>query len=528
MRFSFNPSDLVSSAPLLLLTAAGLLLLLLDAFSRSRLVGKDYMKSMPAETSEAVLLPVAGSRNYLMGLTVLSLVATLVLLAWQAGSIGDKGILLYRDMLIVDRFGLLVSAICVLGALIGVLGAPAYLRAHRMEFGEYYALILFVLAGIVILIQANDLATVFLGVETMSLGAYVLTGSWRRSARSSEAAMKYFLVGAFVSGILVYGIALIYGTTGSTSFSRIREVTGYMQNAPLFCLGWMLLLVSFAFKIGAVPFHMWAPDTYEGAPTPVSGFMMSAVKTAGFAALIRLLVSALPTAALTSYTGWVYPLQVLAVLTMTLGNLAALRQDNVKRMLAYSSISHAGYLLIGVVALGVIGDEARGPILYYLLAYTLTVVGSMGVVAWLGADEKGEERVQLSDWAGLASREPAAALAMTISLLSLAGFPPTAGFFGKFYLFRVALGTPVQAAGAHMDLTWLVLVAIANSLVSVYYYLRLITALYFRPEPAKPATTPIRSAALAGSVLLATLLILGFGLLPEWFSTLSGAATLGR
>lgn len=520
MRFAFNTSDLASSAPLLFLCVAGLLLLLLDAFSRTRIVGKDYMKGMPAETSEAVALPVAGSRNYLMALTVAALFITLLLLAWQAGTLGDKGETIYRNMLIVDRFGLVASGICVLGTLLGVLGVPAYLRAHKMEFGEYYALILFSLAGMVILIQANDLVSVFLGVETMSLGAYVLTGSWRRSARSSEAAMKYFLVGAFVSGLLVYGIALIYGTTGSTSFTRMREVVGYLQNAPLFYLGWMLLFVGFAFKIGAVPFHMWAPDTYEGAPTPVSGFMMSAVKTAGFAALIRLLVGALPSAAVTAYTGWVYPLQALAVLTMTVGNLAALRQENVKRMLAYSSISHAGYLLIGVVALGVVGDEARGPILYYLLAYTLTVVASMGVVAWLGCDEKGEERVQLADWAGLASKEPGAALAMTVSLLSLAGFPPTAGFFGKFYLFRVAL--------EKSELTWLVLVAIANSLISVYYYLRLITALYFKAAPARAATTPIRSTALAWSVFLATLLILAFGLLPERFAALSAAATIGH
>jgi len=518
---TFDISDLLNSSPLLLLTVAGLVLLLLEAFSRVRLVGPDYHHKLPAETSEAVAVPVPGSRTYLMPLTVATLLATLVLLAAQAGSAGGDGVHMYRDMLVLDRFGLMMSGICVLGALLGVMVAPAYLREHKMEFGEYYALILFTLAGMLILIQASDLVSVFLGVETMSLGAYVLTGSWRRSARSSEAAMKYFLVGAFVSGILVYGIALIYGTVGSTSFVEIKHAAPRLAQQPLFYLGWLLLLLSFAFKVGAVPFHMWAPDTYEGAPTPVSGFMMSCIKTAGFAGLIRLCAGVLvaPETATQPFTGWGHILLVLSILTMTLGNLGALQQDNIKRMLAYSSIAHAGYLLLGVAALAWVGDEARGPLLYYLLAYTLTTVGSMGVVAWLGGDDAGQERVRLEDWAGLGQRQPAAALAMTVFLLSLGGFPPTAGFFGKLYLFRVALSRP--------ELLVPVLIAIANSLVSVYYYLRVITAMYFRPAPTKPTTSPIRSGAVSLAMLVAALLVLGFGAMPEWLANLCAAAGLG-
>lgn len=522
---TFDPSDIAKTAPLILCTVAGLLVLLLDAFSRVRLVGKDYHKSMPAETSEAYAVPVAGSRLYLMPLTVLFLFGTMLALAWQWEGAGTSSPI-YRNMLVLDRFGLLISGICSLGALLGVMTAPAYLREHRMEFGEYYALILFSLAGVMILAMANDLVTVFLGVETLSLGVYVLTGSWRRSARSSEAAMKYFLVGSVVSAILLYGIALIYGTAGTTELAAIGQKArdgNTLLSQPLFFIGVMLVLASFAFKVAAVPFHMWAPDTYEGAPTPVTGFMMSAVKTAGFAGLIRLLMVALKSDAMTfGPTGWVPLMSWLAALSMTLGNVAALRQNNIKRLLAYSSVSHAGYLLLGVAALGVVGDEARGPLLFYLLAYTLTTVGSMAVVGWVSGGDVASERLQLDEWAGLAQRRPAAALAMTVFLLSLAGFPPTAGFFGKFYVFRAALMKP--------GLLWLVLVAIVNSVISVYYYLRVITAMYFKEPHGHKAlageSEPPHAASVALSVLLCGLLVLIVGMLPTWFAEITAAAGL--
>ena len=520
----FDTNDLLNSSPLILLTLAGLLLLLLDAFSRTRLVGPEYQRKMPAETSAAVSVPLAGSRGYLMPLAVLSLLGCLVLLAYMPSLLGSsQSISLYRDMLILDRFGLLVSAICVTGALLGVMTAPAFLRAHKMEFGEYYALVLFSLCGMLILIMASDLVSVFLGIETMSLGVYVLTGSWRRSPRSSEAAMKYFLLGAFVSGLMVYGIALIYGTAGTTSLAELHNRAPALSGRPLFYLGWLLLMVTFLFKVATVPFHMWAPDTYEGAPTPVSGFMMTGIKAAAFAGFVRVFAVALgaPETATQSYTGWVHTLYALSILTMTVGNLGALRQDNVKRMLAYSSVAHAGYLLIGVISLVVVGDEARGPLLYYLFAYTLTVVGAMGVVAWVSRDERSSagERLRLEDWAGLGQRKPAAALAMTVFLLSLGGFPPTAGFFGKFYLFRVALDKP--------SLVPLVLVAIANSVVSVYYYLRIVTAMYFKNPPNQPTIAPLESRELSLSVLMAGLLVLGLGAMPEWLSNLCQSATFG-
>lgn len=519
---TFDVNDLLLSLPILILAVAGLVLMLLDAFSRTKLVGAAYQKSMPPETSEAYGVPLPGSRDFLMPVTVLSLAAVLVSLYWLIGQLpAESGAFLYKQMLVVDRFGLFVSGVCVVGALLGVMTVPAYLRSHQFEFGEYYPLVLFSLAGMVMLIMAGDLVTVFLGVETMSLGAYVLAGSWRRNLRSAEAAMKYFLVGAFVSAVLVYGIALIYGTTGTTVLSELRSRAPGMAAKPYFYFGWLLLLVSFLFKVAAVPFHMWAPDAYDGAPSPVTGFLMSGVKVAGFAGLLRLFAVTLgdPANALQSYTGWVHALYAIAALTMTVGNLGALRQDSIKRMLAYSSISHAGYLLLGVVAIPVVGDAARGPVLYYLAAYTLTVVGSMAVVSWQSGNERTGERLLLSDWVGMGQRQPAAALAMTVFLLSLGGFPPTAGFFGKFYVFRMALEKP--------ELLPLVVIGIVNSVISVAYYLRVITSMYFRsPVPgAEPPPVPARSGALVGSVLMAALLVLGVGMFPDLLATLTRAAT---
>jgi NADH-quinone oxidoreductase subunit N len=520
---TFDPTDLSRSAPLLILSVSGILVLMLDAFSRVRLIGQKHHLRMPAETSEAYAVPVAGSRGYLMPITALLLLGALIAIVWQWGDAQPAGTYLYRHMLVLDRFGLFVSGVCVFSALLGVLQAPRYLREHKMEFGEYYALVLFSVAGMVILAQAADLVTVFLGVETLSLGVYVLTGSWRRSPRSSEAAMKYFLTGAFVSAILLYGVALIYGTAGTTDLSMINNRIGSLSGQPLFYVGMFLLLAGFAFKVAAVPFHMWAPDAYEGAPTPVTGFMMAAVKAAGFAGLVRVCVVALKGQEVSvGPTGWVQVLWVLSALTMTLGNIAALRQENIKRMLAYSSISHAGYLLLGVVALGVVGDDARGPLLFYMLAYAVTTVGAMGVVAWVGLGAgPDQERLRLSEWAGLGQRRPAAALAMTFFLLSLGGFPPTAGFFGKFYVFRAALMKPT--------LLPLVLLAIVNSVISVYYYLRVVTAMYFREPPADAGKVdaPADVGALSLSVLVAALLTLVLGVAPGWFSELAAAGTIG-
>ncbi len=488
---SFELGDLSYALPILVLVVGGLLLLLMEAFSTGR------------------------SRAYLVPMTVLVVLASIAADVSVWSQVGEGGHSIMSGMLEIDRLSLFANAIFLTACGLTALLAGAYMQEHRFEFGEFYALIVFATAGMMILAAASDMVSIFLGLEIMSLAVYVLTGSWRRSPKSSEGAMKYFLVGSVASAVLLYGMALIYGAVGSTSLQAIANSKGaYVE--PIFIIGLLLVLTAFAFKIAAVPFHMWAPDAYEGAPTPVTGFMAAGVKAAAFVILIRMCGTAFSRSELAlGSTGWVSILKWVAVITMTFGNLAALRQENIKRLLAYSSVSHAGYLLIGLIATATVGNEARGPLLYYLAAYTFTTMGAFGVVAWLG--RHGDERLQLDDWAGLAAKHPAAALAMTIFMLSLGGVPPTAGFFGKFYLFRAALG--------RADLTWLVVIAVLNSVVSVYYYLRVVTTMYFR-EPARESS-PLQSRSVTAALVLAVIGTLLIGILPGWLVETASSALLG-
>jgi NADH-quinone oxidoreductase subunit N len=310
-----------------------------------------------------------------------------------------------------------------------------------------------------------------IGIETMSLAAYALVACRYGSGRGAEGALKYFLMGALATGFFVYGMALVYGTTGGElSFAGIASRASVAGNNPLFIIGVCLLLAALLFKVGAVPFHMWLPDAYEGAPTPVTGYMAAGIKAAAFAALLRLFGSAFaaPEVAL-GHAGWSRLLGLVAFATMTLGNLAAIRQDSVKRMLAYSSIAHAGYLLVGMAAVGFGIADARPALVFYLAAYACTTLGAFTVAGWVGS--KNDECPAVDDWAGLARRRPALALVMTLFLLSLAGVPPTGGFFAKFYLFRAAVERP--------ELIWLVVAGVLNSVISVYYYLRIVVAMYF-------------------------------------------------
>ena len=484
----FDFTQFSSIAPLAALTVAGCVLLLLEAFGSGR------------------------HRAYLMPLTLASIGIALVLelLQWSDAALGYTT---FHSLLAFDRFSIIFNCIFLVGAALTALFAPAFMREHNFEFGEFYSLLLFATVGMMILAQATDLVTIFLGIETMSIAVYVLTGSWRHSAKSAEGAMKYFMVGAFATSVLLYGMALIYGAVGSTALSEIARQAPHVAQAPLFIVGFLLVLIALGFKISAVPFHMWAPDAYDGAPTPVTAFMATTVKAAAFAVLIRLVSTAFSRTELAyGASGWASICSWLAVLTMTIGNLGALRQDNVKRMLAYSSIAHAGYLLVGVVAIAVVGVEARGPLVYYLVAYTFTTAGAFGVVAWIGS--RRDERLMIDDWAGLASRHPGTALAMTIFMLSLGGIPPTAGFFGKFYVFRAALEKPA--------LVWLVVIAVLNSVVSVFYYLRVVTAMYFREAGREPK--PLRAASVSAALIIAAVGVLVIGILPTWIVDAATAA----
>ncbi|MFH0901337.1 MAG: NADH-quinone oxidoreductase subunit N [Pseudomonadota bacterium] len=488
----FELSQLFYQAPFLILAVGGLAILLLDAFAGQ------------------------GRRSWLMWLAVsvsaAALASSLVLFA----TIGSTTVSLFGGMLALDRFSVFLAMVVAIAALLCLLLSSDYLHEHRSEFGEYYSLVLLAASGMVLLAMATDLITVFLGIETMSLAVYVLTGSFRRCKHSAEGALKYFLCGALASAFLLYGIALVYGATGTTNLRRIGEVAAGTAT-PLLLLGELMLIVAFGFKIALVPFHMWAPDAYQGAPTPVTAFMAAGVKAAGFAALLRLFLTAFGSGAMPfGHLGWGSIFAVLAAITMTFANIAALRQENFKRLLAYSSVSHAGYLLIGVVAAGVGGsdDPARSSLLFYIVAYTFATIGAFGLISWIGKRE--DERLAIEDWAGLASRHPKAALAMTIFLLSLAGMPPTAGFFAKFYVFRAAMGV-------HGDqLLWLVIVAVLNSVIAVYYYLRPVVVMYFR-EPTRDFS-PLRSPSSALAITIAALFVLQMGLLPGWWLDLAGSS----
>jgi NADH-quinone oxidoreductase subunit N len=480
---SFDAAQLGFTVPMLTVFGGGVMLLLLEAFAGGR------------------------QRTYLAPLTVAIAALAMALDFWQWSDLNAPHTA-FGEMLTFDHMSVFADCLFLSSCALTAMLSPGFMREHRFEHGEFYALLLFATGGMMMLAAATDLLTVFLGLETMSIAVYVLCGSWRRAARSSEAAMKYFLNGAFAAAILLYGIALVYGATGATSLSAITSNVAHLSGQPIFVIGILFILIAFGFKVAAVPFHMWAPDAYEGAPTPVTAFMAAGVKAAAFVALIRLFGGAFNRPELAfGPSGWASILGILAIATMTLGNLAALRQDNIKRMLAYSSIAHAGYLLIGIVALAFVGNDARGPLLFYLAAYTFTTIGSFGVVAWVGS--RTDERVMLDDWAGLGSRHPAAALAMTIFMLSLGGIPPTAGFFGKFYLFRAALERP--------GLAGLVIVAVLNSVLSVAYYLRVITAMYFREVGRE--VHPIRSRGMSWAIAIAALVTLALGILPNWLVT---------
>ena len=409
------------------------------------------------------------------------------------------------QMVALDGFRYAAAAIALLSAGATILLSLGYLEREGLLAPEYYPLVLLATAGMMFLSGAEDLIVLFLGLEVMSVAVYVLAGYNRGSAFSAEAALKYFLIGAFASGFLLYGIALVYGATGATNLSIAGAQLAGKPLPLMAALGLGLLLIGFAFKVAAVPFHMWAPDVYDGSPTPIAGFMATGVKAAAFAALVRVLMETFPTAA----GLWQPIIAGLAIASMVLGNLVALAQRSLKRMLAYSSVAHAGYLLTAVWA-GT--SSGAGAVILYLLAYSLTTLASFGFLAALGRG--GERGVTLDDIAGLAATRPWVAFGLTVCMLSLLGFPGTFGFIGKWYII-----TAVVAEGHYI----LPVVLVLTSVVSAGYYLPVIMAMYMRPAPSGDRYAAVRLAPAAlGTLALTIVAVLALGIWPGGALELAG------
>ena len=413
----------------------------------------------------------------------------------------------YGGALSVDSFAMFFKLIFLVGAALSIAISLKYLDIERENHGEYYALILFATMGMMFMAGAVDLVTLYIGLETMAIATYVLVGFLRSNQRSNEASLKYFLLGAFSSAILLYGMSLLYGISGSTRFVDIAEALSRRSlTDPISLMAMITLSAGLFFKIAAVPFHQWAPDAYEGAPTSITGFMSVAVKAASFAMMIRIFMVAIFPLQLR----WVPIMATVSILTMTVGNIAAITQSNVKRMLAYSSISHAGYILIGLIAGNNTGLTAVG---LYLLIYTFTNIGVWAVIVALRRKDVIGEHVD--DMAGLYFKHPAAAVLMLIFLLSLAGIPPTAGFIGKYYLFAAAIQT------GH---NFLAVVAVLNAAVSVYFYFRIVVSMFMRDATERTGLTfaPGLNMAL-GVAIIFTMLI---GIYPDPFIALARQAII--
>ncbi len=410
----------------------------------------------------------------------------------------------FNNSVVVDGFSTFLNALLLISGLLGVAVAYDYLKRTGLERGEYYTLLLFSISGMMLMAQAADLIIVFLALELLSIPLYVLSAFAFPKPESEEAGLKYFLLGAFAAGFVVYGIALVFGATGSTSLQAVvRAAQGGGSNVLLMTVGAALILVGLSFKVAAVPFHMWTPDVYQGAPSAVTAFMASGAKIAGFAALLRVFAMAFPalSADLTPI------LSVLAALTMIVGNLLAISQTNIKRLLAYSSIAHAGYILMAFVPYGqasVVGTSVAAG-LFYLVSYALSNFGAWAVVIALeNAEGKG---LEIADYAGLAKRRPAMAAAMAVFMLSLTGIPPTLGFVGKFYLFRAAIEGQYYL---------LAIIGVLTSLISAYYYLRVVVTMYMREGEPQTTSEPWLNLTWSAAAILTVLVSLFPNVLFGW------------
>ncbi|MEX2581952.1 MAG: NADH-quinone oxidoreductase subunit N [Gemmatimonadota bacterium] len=475
LDFSSQADYLQALLPEIVLSLWAMLVLMVDVFQKGNRI--------------------EASRPIIAWLALAGLVVTGAANAWLL-TIDDAAV---TGLVAVDSFRVFANFIFLIAAALSVLISIGYLDRRDINRGEFYVLMLYATVGMMLLGSARDLILLFLGLELMSVAVYVLVGFDRKDARSSEGALKYFLLGAFSSGFLLYGIALIFGSTGSTNLAAIVPLLPEVQQSPMFMIGAALLLVGLLFKVAAMPFHVWTPDAYDGAPTPVTALMATGVKAAAFAAFIR--VFAVAFAGI--YEEWGMVVGWLALLTMFAANLVALTQGSVKRMLAYSSIAHAGYLLVAVLAANAYGAAA---FLFYLLVYTLMTIGAFGVVI---ANTRGPRELNtLEDYAGFGWQQPLLGAMFSIFLLSLAGFPLTGGFIGKLYILRASLeaGNVVLAVSL-----------VLASVISYFYYLRVVVVMYMRPAVSDDAHRHVQLTGPAQvAVTISAVAVLALFFLPGW------------
>jgi NADH-quinone oxidoreductase subunit N len=469
--------DYIRILPELVLTAFGIVVMMADPLLK------------PGASRKGLgLISLAGA--------LAAIAATFCQIAWLARDpqFSNPG---WFGMVRVDNFAIFfhllipaISAVCILASL-------QYLDAQNIRSGEYYALILFGTVGMVLMSSAVELVLIFIALEISSISTYVLAGYRRRSASSSESAIKYFLLGSFATAFFLYGVALMFGATGSTNIADIKTALASGNPLPLAIAATALMIVGLGFKVASAPFHVWTPDVYEGAPAPIVALMSTGPKAAAFAVLLRVLFS-------TESTGWFWLVWISAALSMTLGNFGALMQNNVKRMLAYSSIAHAGYLLVAFAAAN---DAGKSAAIFYTAAYAAMNVGAFAVVSHFAAG--GERYVSIDDYSGLGRRSPLLAFTLTIFMLSLIGIPATAGFLAKYYVFNSALSVTAHPTA----LVWLTVIGLINSAVASYYYLRVIVVMYMREPVVAEAPAPA-SAATRLALVLAAIATIYLGVIP--------------
>jgi NADH-quinone oxidoreductase subunit N len=419
----------------------------------------------------------------------------------------------WNGMIAVDNLRLAFSFVFLIVTAVTILISSVWVEREDVPVGEYHALLMFGTFGMMLMASGNDLVIMFLGLETLSISTYVMAGLRRGDLKSNESAMKYFILGSFASAFLLYGMALVYGATGSTNITEIAAKIVNPNFPALLLVGGAMLIIGFGFKVATVPFHIWTPDVYEGAPTPVTAFMASGPKSAAFASFLRVFVLGFPLVAGVQasaflHESWMTALTVMAILTMTVGNAAAILQNNVKRMLAYSSIAHAGYAMVGFIGAGAARDDAArdaaiASVAFYMLTYALTNLGAFAIVALLG--QKNDRRSEFEDYNGIGFRSPVLSFTLSLFMLSLLGLPLTAGFMGKVLVFRPAL-----EAGSSL-LAILVVAAVINTAISAYYYLRLIVVMFFRERTTEWAE-PRMPAALGAALVITVIGVLYFGI----------------